>query len=412
MRVKMVYTLRKVFLFFLFAICFLLPFEPRFLPTVEILAVLFFLLSHSPKTIFDNLKRNRTALPFFLFFALTALSYFYSDDQEEATRLIMVKLPFLVIPLLLWGSGLSRSAAQTCLVVFVTGCAVACFILLGWAGLDYLLHGDPIVFVYSHFSRFMHVSYFSLYLLVCFGWFFMLAMENLVLFPRMHYLLMILFAVCLTLISAKIMLLAFIGSSFLFAGYYIQQRKRILKSILLVIAMIGLPASLYLFSPNTKDRVNLMAHDINERNTYTPPQELGSTAIRIVIWRDALPDIRDHLPWGAGAGDVKNMLLENYKARNMEMAYERKLNMHNEYLQEIAALGIPGIGLFLLLLILPSVVCYPPHRFIGLFFSFSMLMVSLSESVFERQAGTIFFCLVGILFMILYRKDRLPLPNS
>ena len=408
MRKRISYGARKLFQFFLLAICFLLPFQPKFLATVEILTVLFFLVGYSPKHVFTQLRNNTIVIPYLLFFLVTFISFFFSENKTEANRQLEVKLAFLVIPLLLLGSGIDKRIAKTGLVCFLTGCALACLILLTWSTYDYIRWGDANVFFYTDFSRFMHVSYFSMYLLICFGWFFMLALEDRLLFPRTHYFLMVLFAVCIFLISAKIVLVAFLLSTFLFTGYYVIRKKRIMPALGMMLAIVLCPVILYFTSPNLKPRINDFAKELVKQDTSANGQNLGSTGIRIAIWRDAVPQIKQHLPFGVGVGDVQTMLQENYQKRGMTAAFEKRFNMHNEYLQQLAGSGIFGFLLYGVIILATWFVCAPPYRFIGLLFSFALSLVSLTESILERQAGTIFICLIGILLMITYRKDTKP----
>jgi len=409
---KAIYISEKIFQFGILAICALLPFQPNFLATIEIITVIFFFLSYSPKTIFLHLKDKKIFIPFLFLFLFTACSYFFSEDKQEAGRQIEVKLAFLVIPLLLLGSGMDKSLAKIGLTAFLSGCALACMVLLSWSCIEYFQTGSADVFIYSSFSKFMHVSYFSMYLIFCFGWFFMLAMEDKLLFPKTHYFLMVLFALCIFLISSKITLATFMLSSLLFAGYYVYKRNRILPGILIVLTIILFPVAFYYTSPNIKLRVDDFVSEIAGRNKPILEQNMGSTATRMFIWKDALPQIKEHILFGVAPGDVQQMLLDNYEKRQMWVAWERKYNLHNEYLQQLAGLGIAGFLLFLAIILLPAFVCQPPYRFIGWLFSFTIAIVSLTESILERQAGTIFICLVGILLMITYGKEKKSFTNS
>jgi O-antigen ligase len=310
------------------------------------------------------------------------------------------------------GSAFTKDKCKTAIIVFTAGCASACFVLLGWATYDFIKTGDQTVFVYTTFSRFMHVSYFSMYLLVCFGWFFMVAMEDKLLFPKTHYFLMALYAVCLVLISAKITLIAFIISSFLFAGYYAQRKKKMAVGIAIISFFMLMPILLYFISPNMKVRTDFFVSEIKNINHETAPESLGSASLRMVIWRDSWPHIKQNLPLGVSSGDVQQLLQENYQRRHMQTAIERKFNMHNEYLQQLAGLGLFGFFAFITIILLPAFVCSPPYRFVGILFSFTVATVSLTESILERQAGTIFICLVGMLLMITYGKERKSFTNS
>ncbi|MCP2821125.1 O-antigen ligase family protein, partial [Salmonella enterica subsp. enterica serovar Typhimurium] len=83
-------------------------------------------------------------------------------------------------------------------------------------------------------------------------------------------------------------------------------------------------------------RINDFAKELVKQDTSANGKNLGSTGIRIAIWRDAVPQIKQHLPFGVGVGDVQTILQENYQKRGMTTAFEKRFNMHNEYLQQLA----------------------------------------------------------------------------
>lgn len=404
--------LRKFFFFSLCGICFLLPFEPKFLATIEIVTILLFFLAHSPTFIFNNIRKRKEALPFFLFFAAVFISYFFSTDTIEAERQVKVKLPFFLISLLIWGSGLSKRNARIALITFISGCALACICLLVWAIYAYTQTQDSLVFTYTNFSRFMHVSYFGSYLLFCFAWLFMVAMEDKLLYPKTHIFLMLLFALCLVLISAKITLLAFGLSSFFFAGYYFYRKKKFVQASILLVFICAAPFVLYWASANVKQRVDNFKKEWNNRNKPIDYGNIGSTSTRLIIWKEASEELKQHGWLGVGVGDVQKTLNEKYEKLHLTKFIEKRFNMHNEYLQEWVGLGIFGLLLFIAILLMPAFVCASPYRFIGIIFSFNMTVVSLTESILERQAGTIFICLIGILLLVAYEKPNTRLSSQ
>lgn len=396
---------RRLFLWMLFGICFLLPFEPSFLATVEILTVVFFLFGYTPKEISHNLKKNKVYWIFPAFFVLTALSYFYSEDKTEASRQIEVKLAFIVIPLLLLGSDLSKENAKKGIFFFVTGCATASTILIGLATYTYIQTGDTSAFLYSDFSRFMHVTYFGIYLLFCTAWLFMRLVEKETAYPPISYAGISLFIVCLVMVSAKIMLIALLGSGFIFAGYLSLRKKNRIVPFLILFAAILIPITAYYASPKTQARIDSLWSELKKQETPQNINNSNSTQIRILIWHTAWPQIVNHLPLGMGAGDVKQTLVSSYEQMGYQVGAKRAFNMHNEYLQQLAATGLLGLIFYLSILAFPVWHCSRPYKFIGIVFSYLLVMASLSESILERQAGTIFIGLVGILITIAYRKE-------
>jgi len=84
------------------------------------------------------------------------------------------------------------------------------------------------------------------------------------------------------------------------------------------------------------------AESVIKYSTDTLTQSTEGTAQRLLIWKATLEIIRQHPITGTGTGDIKDALVERYKSSNNFIAYEKKFNAHNQYLQTFAALGIVG----------------------------------------------------------------------
>ncbi len=98
---------------------------------------------------------------------------------------------------------------------------------------------------------------------------------------------------------------------------------------------------------------------------------------------------------------------ENFRKRSMAEAIEKRLNMHNEYLQLCRAAWVFfGHAALLVFGGAASQAVRPPRRFTRILFSFTVFTVSLTESILERQAGTIFICFAGLLLITAYEKER------
>ena len=73
---------------------------------------------------------------------------------------------------------------------------------------------------------------------------------------------------------------------------------------------------------------------------------------RFELWRATLDVVRDHPWWGVGTGDVDHELHARLAAMQSSLADTRK-STHNQYLAFLAAFGIAGFALLLLMFLRP-----------------------------------------------------------
>jgi len=153
-------------------------------------------------------------------------------------------------------------------------------------------------------------------------------------------------------------------------------------------------AGLMIF-PNASTRVSQAAEDMSTDGSEGSSAQ--STSERIIVWKVAVNIILKQPILGVGTGDVKDELLREYYAKKVYPAFNQKLNAHNQYLQTMVTLGITGF-IVLAVIILSSLVIsvkkqdYPYTAFILL-----IILNIAFESMFETQAGVVFYAFFNIL---------------
>ena len=70
--------------------------------------------------------------------------------------------------------------------------------------------------------------------------------------------------------------------------------------------------------------------------------------VRFNIWGCALQHPEDYLAYGLGAGQSTDYLMKTYQEKGFEYYYTKHYHAHNQYLEELMEIGIPGLVLFLL----------------------------------------------------------------
>jgi O-antigen ligase len=111
--------------------------------------------------------------------------------------------------------------------------------------------------------------------------------------------------------------------------------------------------------------------------------------------------------FGVGTGDANDILLQSYKSKDYAGILENRLNAHNQYLQTYIAVGIPGFLVLILMLFIPLIQSF---RTGNILFLLLLVLVSfnlLFESMFERQAGVVFYAFFnGLFFCTMYMEKR------
>ncbi len=192
---------------------------------------------------------------------------------------------------------------------------------------------------------------------------------------------------------------------FLGIGWIVVYRKY-LYGILGVLVISGVFIAVLKYSPRTYYRFQNMVETLRRGNF--DPVAIESTAIRAFAWESAGELILEHPLAGVGTGDVKEALLKKYTGKGYVANFEKKVNAHSQFLQTGAALGV--MGLFLLLLVFGGLFRHARNArkpFLA-YLVFIAALYATSESIFEVQAGVVFF----VFFTMLLSSSEAPFPKT
>ena len=84
--------------------------------------------------------------------------------------------------------------------------------------------------------------------------------------------------------------------------------------------------------------------------------------------------------------------------------YYGDLNFHNQYIQSFSGLGIFGFLLTVAMVIANWVKSIKTKDFIFFFYTLLTTSIMLTESLFQRQRGIVFFILLYCIFNHTYNK--------
>lgn len=392
---KLVHTKTHYYLAIAIALC--LPLV-RLTPVFIALLLLNWLLEGDFKNKFQIVFKNRLALLFIAFFLIHVVGLAYTENMDSGLFDLQVKFSLLIFPIIFVSRPFNREQIKNMFWAFVIGSIVCSFILLTRAVYTYFIF-DENNFFYLQLSFFTHPSYIAMYFNLVIAWLMLGVFKKEQDSKRLPIVLsvccIVFFSFMIVLLSSKMGLIVLLGLYLGFTIYFIISRKKYLLGFVGLLVIISSVFLLARFVPEITDRFKTVISAVT--STSNNQAESESSAVRMLIWSAANQVISENLLLGAGTGDGKDKLLEEYDKRGMTVASEHQLNAHNAYYQVFVSLGLIGFVLLLLSLLLPLYTGFASSNAIYILFLLIIILNFLPESMFETQAGVIFFAFFNSL---------------
>jgi O-antigen ligase len=352
---------------------------------------------------------------FILFYLASALSFFYSENHDDAGRKLVLKLPILFFPL---ASLAFKQCTENTRLRLATILNYAFFLPSVISVYNYLINKKlfdqlileskplPIEFGYGIY----HIQ-FSIILAsaIVFGSFSIIRMLRGQVKDLWFWVLCILTVInfiCIHILSARTGLLA------MYAGLLIVLLGSIKKTsaktrLYLISACVIVPLALFFSSTSLQNRLKNSLEDMRVVMTHADANDY-SFAMRVAGWGNAVDVIQRHAAGGVGIGDADKVLYDNFATFNPSIQPQNRRNPHNQLLENAVQSGLFSSFLFLLCIFLPMIFRAgnfnkPNYLFVAL----ALLIFTSSnfESILERQASVVAF---SVLLALGYTSLRDP----
>lgn len=375
---------------------FILPIKVKLATGIFMLVILSFIL----KLIFEKQKPNLSYRAFkkhygifhwilvsmAIFELLHLLGMLYTSNVAFGWFDVTAKLLFFIVPLFLFFNLLKLNLWF--IYTFLFGC---CFVVL----LNSTIYFFPDFFNVKAenalvFSKFMHRSYFSIFIL--FGLSFLFFQANL---PKwMFFVFFPIFSFGVVFSLSKAAILTFILLNIIGLIYLIYHKK---WGFILYFMTIGLFGYLTPFQ-SQNDILKQRFKNVTDKNFTSDKNSTESNAARKFTWHASLELIKAHPLIGVGTGDIKDELNKKQYELGYHGIAKQKLNAHNQFLNTWIAIGLPGL-IVLLFITIGGVIVTLRHKNWLAFSFFSILSFNaLFESIFETEAGIFALCFGVIIF--------------
>ncbi len=360
-----------------------------------------------------NLIRKNTSRRYLLAFSSIYFAYciglLYTSNFSYALMDLGMKLSLLIFPLLfatMEDDVIDEKGLYRIFYSYLIGSVGVTLVVLVWAFMNFTRTNSTEVFYYKYLSAFQHPSYLAMNLdFAVAGIIFILLSKGKDLSKRLRKLLIMLivyfFAIIIMLASKAGIISLLMVLVFSIASIIIYRKDYVIGLLFLFIVPFSFIGAYYVF-PNTFTRINKTTDVVTGASQYDSNTSEG-TGERLLIWGASLELVRKNPILGVGTGDVKDVLLQKYQEKGITNAYLLRLNAHNQYLQTTIALGILGLLVVLGCLFLPLYEALRQKNILVFLFILIVAFNLLVESMFERQAGIVFYSFFNALLFFWMR---------
>ena len=405
--------------YFTSLLAFLLPIYPPLIPPAIALLVINWIAGGNFIRLFKN---SQSKFYFFLFISLYLLyctGLIYSENKEYGLKDLETKLSLLLFPIVYFSSEkLNAEKIRSLFAAFTYGCAAAALLCFGNAvyqyfHVKYLLAQNIWAYNYGinfflkdRISAWMHPSYISMYFAMALYSIYFFRKENADSSIWKKYFIPAVLSVFILLFNSKAGILSlFLLGSYICWQLIVKERKFKLAALIITSAL-SLFSVLYFTAPEFEARIKGVFNSFSPDTNIKTSEE--STASRIAIWKAAKIVISENFLTGTGTGDVKDELINEYKKEEMTFALQQNLNAHSQFLQTFAAIGIAGFFSLFAALFIPLFREWKKQNSLYIVFLLLMILNLLAESMFETQAGVVFYAFFNSLLLFSHE----PAPKA
>ena len=453
----------KLYYYSLLFIAITIPFQWKFLPFpvgITILGLVWFLGGSLTQKIKKFIK-NPYAILFSGLYIIYLISFFYSENRAYAYDDLLLKLPLLLMPLFLSTvDKLNPSQYNSVLRIFAISTFFSAIITLLVGYFNYVQTGLTKYFFYHDLTIFMHSAYYALYALFAIAIFINLYHKTQNNKHKIAYSSMASgLGIFLFLLSSRMQILIFVILLTLYILVSAFQKRRIVTGMLVLFLSYACIFLLVRQMPKTSVRLEQTKEHLKNINY---PKTNGDA--RVQIWETAIRVIQKNYLKGSGVGDVKDVLINEYKILSEgegEDLVEQKIeqikhnekwflhirqkaiennisvedqlfedaiyvlkdkksrynyfikkgyNYHSQFFQTLAAVGVLGFLFLLFSLLIPAYnLALKNKKYLLLAFMFMFFLSFVTESMLERQAGVILYAFFGS-FLTLVNKEITDKP--
>jgi len=248
--------------------------------------------------------------------------------------------------------------------------------------------------MYMQFAHPLHPSYFALYLVVNLMFILYKYLQS----KRLTWVSSVsgvisLIALVFAESKAGLIAVVVLFSFFLFILFF--KKSKVLAYLVFVFFIVGI-SSLFFINQRFK---SIVVAGMNTEKVFEHPEKvIESTGLRLLAWDASMDIIKKNPIFGVGGGDIRDELVNIYRKKNYHKPMVKRMNAHNQFLETTVGQGV--IGLIILLFLFGALLFRPRFPFLTQAFLLVMILNLFFESMFNKQAGVVFFMMLYCLLLV------------
>lgn len=380
-------------------IAFMLPVNKKWVPPFIGLLMLYSIVYAIRHKYWHFSRKNAVMLIPMVFYLALLVTFPLAIHQDTAGSELEYKLSMVLFPLLTWMMpSFDRDQMRKMVDAFVMGCIVFLLFSTGYGIYRVYALGSAEYLTYSNLGLIYHPTYMALYQSITLSVLLLRGMRSDFFFRSkvLHWVLTILVLFYIVLLASKA---GFITAvlAIVWAGMEARKRGVLMRHLATVsFAAMVVFFGMILATPAAFSRIEESTREITTQ--AAPAHEAwSSTELRKVTWRSSV-EIMNTSWYGSGVGETTERLIGVYLAHGETYAAEKRLNAHNQFLQVGAEYGWAGFFLFIFFIGIVLTQMWRSGRFLFIGIGFFTALNLLFESMFEVQAGVVFFYFFLMLF--------------
>lgn len=343
-------------------------------------------------------------------FMLYLIGVLYSNDQSLAWKSLEQKLMLILGPVLIAGSAsFKKEHLGWTLFIFVFSAAATMVVAFGLAlskGLSgkygdiglldmitYEKLASTVAFQPIYLSFYVVFAFFALWFLYSNSRF-----SGQIFFRnrRLVYPLMFFFFAAVVMLSSRMEIMVLFATFAVMIFVHVRQSAASRRKYLVVYtAMLILAVAMIIGSKENKQRFTEM---VDVEADYTQ-NKYGGRSIRFHKWLNTIECWSDHWLIGTGTGDMQHKLNETYRKNEFSLALQYSFNPHNQYLETLLTLGLPGFSVLVGWMLALLLVAWRNRNAVMLAFGLIVSMSMITESMLERHWGLVFIALFSAVLL-------------
>jgi len=409
-------------LLYVLVVIFFVTFYPSHIPSVNVVAVVLlslycFFIYGSFREKWQLLRQRKEVVAMAVFYLLHIVSSLCSKNVAEGFSWTVMRMPLFVFPVSMGFVYIKQPLKERILFAYAVITTITILFCFIW-GIVASVVNDDIAFLYND-NLTIAIDKQSIYIallanVAIFSFVYLLYIKSpLVAKKGLVYAGLFILLMAIFFLASRIALITLLSSAVCAAVWYIVHKRKLKLLGWVGAGIVTIVVLLITVFPKTWNRFQELgfthyeyAHKGEESHFDMPvtADQWNGANIRLAVWHCGWALVKQHPVFGVQLGDKVNLLMESYKARQFDFAYDTRRNMHNNYLDILLAFGFTGLLLFLWgFLFEPLRQCIRHKDFFGVFVIAAFMLSFIPETYFDRSMGNMVFAFF-ISFIVSYRK--------